>query len=244
MSNTYFQFKQFTIHQDNCAMKVTTDACLFGAWLAEQVKSQTLKPKTVLDIGTGTGLLSLVFTQNNPESVIDAIEIDKGAYEQAKENIAASPFANCIKLIHGDARNFSFAQKYDIIISNPPFYEKELKSGKENKNVAHHGDELSLKELFSVIKNNLAEDGNFFLLLPYKRYKEIRDILPAHGLTVAQVIFVRQSVKHDYFRIILKGKSKEDGNGEMEMNEISIWNDEEKYTEEFSVLLKDYYLHL
>src|SRR5258705_11795948 len=106
MSNAYFQFKQFTIHQDRCAMKVTTDACLFGAWVANEVKSEKVKVKNVLDIGTGTGLLSLIYAQKNANIFIDAIEIEKETYEQAKENITASPFADRINLIHGDTKTF------------------------------------------------------------------------------------------------------------------------------------------
>ena len=228
-------------------MKVTTDACLFGGLtptLSIPIAFGREGEKQVLDIGTGTGLLSLMCAQKNPGFIIDAIEIDEEAFEQAKENVSASPFVNRIQVIYGDARNFSFDKKYDLIISNPPFYEHELKSKKENKNVAHHGEELSLIELFDVIKNNLAEHGTFFLLLPYKRYKETRNILSEHGLTLTRLIYIRQSTKHDYFRIVIEGKLKQDSSQEMEINEISIWNDEGKYTEEFSVLLKDYYLGL
>jgi tRNA1Val (adenine37-N6)-methyltransferase len=242
MSNSFFQFKQFIIRQDRCAMKVTTDACLFGA-LTPTLSRSGEGGERVLDIGTGTGLLSLMFAQKNSNSIIDAIEIDDEAFQQANENIAASPFADRIHAILGDARSFSFDKKYDLIISNPPFYENELRSEKKNKNVAHHGEELSFRELFVVIKNNLSDEGSFFLLLPYKRYNEIREILFELGLAITQLIFIRQSIKHDYFRIILEGKLKLDGR-ESGLNEISIWDEQQQYTEEFTVLLKDYYLGL
>jgi len=224
-------------------MKVTTDACLFGGWVAEKVKSQKSKIKNVLDIGGGTGLLSLMFAQKNSNAIIDAIEIDDEAYTQAKENIASSPFADRVHAIHGDARDFSFDKKYDLIISNPPFYEIELKSENELKNVAHHGEELSMRELFIVIRNDLADDGIFFVLLPYKRYNEIREILFETNLSLTELTFIRQSTQHDYFRIILKGRSGSD-DVETEINEISIWDDQQQYTKEFTELLKDYYLYL
>jgi len=225
-------------------MKVTTDACLFGAWVAEKVKSEKLKMKNVLDVGAGTGLLSLMFAQKKTGVVIDSIEIDADAYDQAKENIAASPFAGRIKTIRGDARNFSFQKKYDLIISNPPFYETELKSEKENKNIAHHGDELSLSELFVTIENNLEPDGRFFLLLPYKRYEEIRRLFAKSKLMITELLLIRQSTRHHYFRIILRGEFARQTAAEIQMDELSICNEKQQYTIEFIELLKDYYLYL
>src|SRR6266446_1218624 len=121
MANPYFQFKQFIINQDRCAMKATTDGCLFGGWVACEIKNEKLKIKNALDVGAGTGVLSLMFAQKNPLAIIDAVEIDEDAYEQANRNIAASAFTNMINVIRGDIRSFSFTKKYDVIISNPPF---------------------------------------------------------------------------------------------------------------------------
>jgi tRNA1Val (adenine37-N6)-methyltransferase len=225
-------------------MKVTTDACLFGAWLAKEVKSEKLKVKTVLDIGTGTGLLSLMFVQENDVTNIDAIEIDEAAAAQAKENVASSKWKDLINIINTDARSFSFERKYDVIISNPPFYEKEIKSANENKNIAHHSENLTLEELLILIKEYLNPDGNFFLLLPYKRNEEIKKLFKDHQLHISKIVFVKQSVKHDYFRIMLKGKSNQKKNEETEFDEISIWNEKQEYTTEFTELLKDYYLYL
>lgn len=244
MANPYFQFKQFTIYQDRTAMKVTTDACLFGAWVVEEVKSQKLKIKSLLDIGTGTGLLSLMFVQKNPTTDILAIEIDKDAAGQAKENVDLSPWEDRVQIINDDIKNLSFPDKYDLIISNPPFYENELKSESKKKNLAHHSENLILEELLAVIKNNLNPDGDFFLLLPYKRNEEIKILFRDQQLQISKILFVRQSAKHDYFRIMLKGKLNNITGEETELDEISIWNDEQEYTEEFISLLKDYYLYL
>ena len=244
MSNSFFQFKQFTIQQDRCAMKVTTDACLFGGWVAEEINNEKLIMNTCLDIGTGTGLLALMLAQKNPGAFIDAIEIDAQAMRQAKENASSSPWGETVHIINADARSFQPSKKYDTIISNPPFYEKEIRSSNDNKNIAHHSDELKLYEILTIIKNNLTINGSFFLLLPYKRNKEIHLHLKGRELQISKVVFARQSVKHDYFRIMLKGRLHQNENKETEFNEISIWNEKQEYTKEFTTLLKDYYLRL
>ena len=243
MPNSYFQFKQFTIHQDRCAMKVTTDACLFGAWIVNEVKSQKLKVENVLDIGAGTGLLSLMVVQKNPEIKIDAIEIDKDAAEQAQVNVGSSPWKEQINILQADVKGFSFEKEFDLIISNPPFYEKEIRSATDSKNIAHHSENLTLKELLAVIKDNLGKTGSFFLLLPYKRNEEIKKLLKDHELNISKILFVRQSVKHDYFRVFIKGSLNEEEK-EIDFDELSIKDDEQQYTKEFVSLLKDYYLHL
>ena len=225
-------------------MKVTTDACLFGAWTVKEVENGKWKVENVLDIGTGTGLLALMFAQKNAESRIDDIEIDKVAAEQASINVNSSPWKEQINVINADAKIFLFEKRFDLIISNPPFYEKEIRSATDNKNIAHHSEELKLGELLFIIRNNLAAKGNFFLLLPYKRNEEIRRLLKDNQLHISKILFVRQSVKHDYFRITLKGRLREQENGETEFDEMSIWDENQQYTKEFIQLLKDYYLYL
>jgi len=225
-------------------MKVTTDACLFGAWVAEEVRSQKSGVRKVLDIGTGTGLLPLMFVQKNPKAKIDTIEIDNDAAGQAKENAEASLWKECINVINKDARIFSFTKKYDLIISNPPFYETELKSGTTKKNVAHHSESLGLDELLTLIKKNLVSTGHFYLLLPYKRKEETKKLFLDHQLHIEKILLVRQSIRHDYFRIMIRGKLNGHPEEETELDEISIWDENEKYTSEFITLLKDYYLYL
>jgi tRNA1Val (adenine37-N6)-methyltransferase len=243
MPNTFFKFKQFTIHQDKSAMKVTTDACLFGSWVAAEIKNLKPRIKNILDIGSGTGLLSLMLAQKIP-AAIDAIELDKNTYEQAKENIAISPWASRINIIHADARSYHYVKTYDLIISNPPFYEKEIKASDEKKNLAHHSEELTLKDLLSIIKTNLSSNGKFFLLLPYKRNREVSNLFKQHDIHLDKVIFVRQSHTHDFFRIIIEGKMNREEMTETAIDEISIWDEEKEYTAEFTELLKEYYLNL
>jgi tRNA1Val (adenine37-N6)-methyltransferase len=230
-------------------MKVTTDGCLFGAWVAEKAGIQESEVRTALDIGTGTGLLSLMLAQKNPDLYIDAIEIDKEAAEQAAENVAASPWADRIRVHYTNAKEFQSPVSYDLIISNPPFYENELKSGKSQKDIAHHSNELQIKELLDIIKNKLSPEGIFCLLLPFKRCEEIKEKIFQTGLTIQEVCFIRQSVNHDYFRILLMGKLKTTKSIETLNDEISIKNDismeqQAQYSSAFSMLLHDYYLHL
>jgi tRNA1Val (adenine37-N6)-methyltransferase len=229
-------------------MKVTTDACLFGAWVSERVRrveSGVLSPESgagrALDIGTGTGLLTLMLAQKSNDP-IDAIEIDDDAFEQAKENINSSLWKERINIFHANAAKFVFPSQYDIIISNPPFYENELKSGDAKKNLAHH-EGLSMQQLLSIIKKNLSAKGMFYLLLPYKRNEETEKLIHSNRLSILQKTFVRQSVNHDYFRIMIAGAHAMNKK-EMIVDELAIKNEKEQYTEEFTALLKDYYLHL
>ena len=246
MPNSYFQFKEFTVYQERCVMKVTTDACLFGAWAAAQAKCDkgSRIATNVLDIGTGTGLLSLMLAQKDAGVLVDAIEIDEEAYDQAKENVAISPFPDQIQVTHTDVKSVSFLKKYDLIISNPPFYEKEIVSENSKKNIAHHNSGLLLEELLSITKTNLSTAGNFYLLLPFKRSEEIKKILLRENLLASKIVFVRQSTGHDYFRIMISGKLSNGKDAETVIDEISIWDDQQQYTEQFKQLLQAYYLYL
>lgn len=245
MPNSYFQFKQFTINQEKCAMKVTTDSCLFGAWVAQTISNGELIVNNCFDIGTGTGLLSLMLAQKNPSLKIDGIEIDTNAFEQATENIANSPWASNINIILGDAKNIAFDKKYDFIISNPPFYENELKGNDIGKNIAHHNEGLLLAELLSIISNLLSEVGNFSLLLPFKRYNELKELCVSSSLSIQTVVFVKQTNQHPFFRIMVMGrKSSAENSEKLKETSLSICTQPNKYSAEFIDLLKDYYLHL
>lgn len=240
VSNSFFKFKQFIIHQCKCAMKVTTDGCLFGAWSAGIVRSQNSEVRSILDIGAGTGLLSLMLAQQSNAS-IDTVEIDNAAAVQTKENVQHSPFADRITVFNADVLDFSFSKKYDVIISNPPFYENELKSDRADRNIAHHNDGLLLNDLLQLIKGNLHPDGKFLLLLPYKRKEEVEKVIANAQLAIIHTTFVRQSVTHNYFRMMIYG-------GHVVTNpiidEISICKNDNSYTDEFAELLKPYYLML
>lgn len=222
-------------------MKVTTDGCFFGGWVAQEIRNEKNKIENALDIGTGTGLLSLMVAQKNKVD-IDAVEIDSEASQQAKENINVSPWKNQISIYNEDIVLFQPGKTYDCIISNPPFYENELASPKQKKNIAHHSEQLTISQVVSVIKTHLHEKGIFFLMLPYKRSEEIEKLLRNNDLYVAHSLSLSQFVDHSPFRIIIKG-SKEKISSTTSTS-IAIWNEHQQYSQDFITLLKDYYLYL
>jgi tRNA1Val (adenine37-N6)-methyltransferase len=253
MPNNYFQFKQFTIQQEKAALKVSTDSCLFGAWTAEEVRGKRYEvrnaegslathysPLTILDIGTGTGLLMLMLAQKS-DALIDGIEIDEPSYQQAEENIEASSWKSRMQVFHADVKQFSFSKKYDLILSNPPFYEGDLKSGAANRNVAMHDAGLKLDELITVVDANLSENGSFAVLLPYVRAERMIELANASDLHLHTHVQVKQSVTHGYFRsLLLFSRTKT----EPTVEELAIKDKDNQYTNEFTGLLKDYYLYL
>lgn len=222
-------------------MKVTTDACLFGAWVATEVHKLTSSQVHLLDIGTGTGLLSLMMAQKT-EGQIEAVEIDAAAAEQASENVAASPWSKRIQVLQQDVLQWQTARQYDCIFSNPPFYQNEIKSAKDQKNIAHHDEGLTLAELLPFIKNHLTEEGRFFLLLPAKREKEAEALLKSNGLFLQQKVSVQQTLKHQPFRLMIQGRRKKVA--AVTEQAIHIKNEADAYTPEFISLLQDYYLYL
>jgi tRNA1Val (adenine37-N6)-methyltransferase len=238
VANSFFQFKQFTIHQDKCAMKVCTDACLFGALVADELQHHTIFD--ILDIGTGTGLLSLMIAQKN-NAVIDAVEIDKQAYEQAEENIQQSNYKESITAFHCSINNFFPDHQYDFIISNPPFFEDDLLSDNKKKNAAKHNTTLTLKEVLNNIERLLNADGLFAILLPYHRSIYFEEESLKLNFHLTKKVLVKQTPKHDYFRIILIFSRLKSA---AVTNEITIKNEAGNYSGEFIELLQDYYLYL
>jgi tRNA1Val (adenine37-N6)-methyltransferase len=238
MANDYFSFKQFTIYQDACAMKVTTDACLFGAWVAQEMEKGEWEIENALDIGTGTGLLSLMVAQKF-NLFIEAIEINHAAAQQASENIRESGFSG-VNIIQGDVLKLPL-KRYDCIFSNPPFYEAELASPNTDRSTAHHGEGLHWKDLFRFIAAHLKSGGIFFLLLPTKRLAEMQKLADDNGLHIHQRLLVKQTPGHTPFRVMVSG-GKTPGN--CLTTEMLVKDATGDYSLEFVELLKDYYLYL
>lgn len=235
MANPFFRFKQFTIWHDRSAMKVTTDACLFGAWVAAQLRGKQVG--RALDIGTGTGLLSLMVAQKC-DATIDAVEIDPEAAMQAMENRSAAGFGN-VTILTGDVLQLDLP-RYDVIFSNPPFYEKEIESGDAGRRVAHHADGLLWDDLFRFIREHLAPRGTAYLLLPFKRRKDLAALLLREGLYLYEEVAVRPGPRQGPSRLMVALGATETTTRETEL----LIADESGYSADFVNLLREYYLYL
>ena len=227
-----FQFKQFTIHQDQCAMKVSTDACILGAWV------DVAQAENILDIGAGTGLLSLMMAQRST-ACIDAVELDTPAFEQAKSNIAESKWSDRIEVFHGKIQKFSPDKKYDYIVSNPPFYQNHLKSEKVQKNQAHHTETLSFEELLDSVLRLRTTSGKFAVLLPAYEAKVLEDLAISKGFFPQKKLTVRHREGAKILRVIVEYGT---ASVVLENTELLIKDAQEQYTGQFSALLKEYYL--
>jgi tRNA1Val (adenine37-N6)-methyltransferase len=235
MSNNYFSFKQFTVWQSDCALKVCTDACLFGAWVAAHIKEDA--PTSILDIGTGTGLLSLLLAQKIPAAQIDAVEIDDAAAAQAASNALATGWN--IKVHNTDIKNYS-GKKYQHIISNPPFFSNDLKSDDALRNTAMHSTTLTLASLFTCVAKLLDKGGSFSVLIPYARATELEKLAAQFGFGIFKAL-VQQTPNHDPFRAMYILRSAVSSPAVVEQ---IIIKENEQYSAGFAAYLKDYYLFL
>lgn len=234
MSNGYFNFKQFTINQDRCAMKVSTDVCILGAWT--KVRPDCNR---ILDIGTGTGLLALMMAQKT-DAGIDAIELDQGAALQAKENVAASKWRDSIHVIHTDAVTYNYEHKYDCIITNPPFFNNSLLGNKNQRNLARHTLSLSYRNLFSIVRDNLAVGGSLSILLPLDEFALWEQLLLANKWHVGKKLNMHPREGQATNRVVAICQP---GKGwAFEQEDLYIRTKGDSYTPEFAALLSPYYL--
>lgn len=238
MPNSYFQFKKFRIDQTHSGMKVTTDACLFGAWCATEISKSSSKTGHLLDIGTGTGLLSLMVAQKNNKIAIDAIEINSDAYKESTLNFESSPWSDRIICKNTSLQDYK-SKPYDHIICNPPFFEGSQSGNNTNKNQAIHSNSLSQQDLIKSVVKLLQDDGYFYLLYPEREMNSFIELSKSHNLFINNIVTVRNTKQNSVFRsmaIFRKTKGKASG------SEIFIRTAKNQYTENFWKLLSPYYL--
>jgi len=240
MPNDQFRFKQFTVSQTGTTLKVCTDSCLFGAWVANFF----IEAKNALDIGTGTGLLALMVAQKYSNTSILALEIDEKSAELAKQNFISSPWADSLKVENNSLQDFSeitSANSFDIIFCNPPFFENQLTSSNQTKNLAKHSSQLSRQELVNAIFKLVTENGSAFILLPEFEADDFVTIANGFGLFLTEQKTVRNKVNGAVFRQMMRFEKNQK---ELIQSEIIIYESEKVYTQDFVELLKPYYLYL
>jgi tRNA1Val (adenine37-N6)-methyltransferase len=237
MSNQYFQFKQFRVEQDRCAMKVSTDACIQGAWTPIEAGV-----KSVLDIGAGTGLLSLMVAQRGRDVLIDAIELDVQAAAQANENANSSPWSDRINVLQGDVKSFSFGQQYDMVICNPPFFNNSLLGDNAERNAARHTISLSYNDLLDVLASVLPETGYASVLLPFSEYEAWAQLLKQNRWHMHRRLLVMPKADSEPNRVVsVFSKSMPET---LVDERLVIYAGKDQYTLEAADLLAPFYLKL
>jgi tRNA1Val (adenine37-N6)-methyltransferase len=236
MSND-FRFKQFVVKQDKCAMKVGTDGVLLGAWIDPG------NARSILDIGTGTGLIALMIAQKT-DARIDAIDMDEDATKQAEENFRLSPWSGRLNVFHQSLQYFAShsTNRYDLIVSNPPFFLGAHPAPSEARNIARHMDDsLSIEELTECVKKLLMPDGKFCLILPHMEGQKFAEYAKSHGLFVTRIIKVKTKADRHEKRLMMELQSSPI---KLTEEELVIQEEDMTYTEEYRELTKDYYLGL
>jgi len=234
-----FQFKQFSIHQDQTAMKVGTDGVLLGAWTP--IEHHT---NTILDIGTGTGLIALMLAQRSSATQIDALEIDENAYEQAVDNFENSPWGDRLFCFHAGLDEFleEPEDEYDLIVSNPPFYAEDYKSANEQRDLARFQDALPFEDLIEAADLLLSENGIFAVIIPFKEEAKFIDLCAEAELFPVKVTRVKGNPTSETKRSLLAFKRYE--LSVLEADELVIEINRHEYTDDYIALTQDFYLKM
>lgn len=236
MHNHFFRFKQFTIHQEHCAMKVSTDGVLLGAW------TDPAKASSVLDVGTGTGLIAIMLAQRS-EALIDAVEIEPHAARQATDNAGKCPWADRIFITHTSFQDFSkhSDRKFDLIVSNPPFFSNSLKTPIDTLNLARHNDILPPEELLTGIDRLLTPEGRFCLILPYVDSSLFLVDAALYNLYCIRRTQVKATPQKKVTRVLLEFARER---RKILEDELIIQELDGSYSEKFKLLTESYYLFL
>lgn len=232
MSETVFHFKHFTIQQDRSAMKVGTDGVLLGAWVDAK------GCKKILDIGTGTGLIALMLLQKS-DATVDAIEIDQDSFEQAKENLKSSPWSNRGRVIHSSLQDYRPGIRYDLIVSNPPYFIDSFAPSDEARNRARQaGASLSYEELLAGVIRLLQNSGKFCVILPSKEGAWFREMAERDGLLCNRVLNIRTKADKPLKRVIMEFSRQEKFFNE---SEIVLREEDQRFSESYKNLTSDFY---
>ena len=240
MSNQFFRFKQFEVWHDRCAMKVGTDGVLLGAWAEKHTDPHT-SPQTILDVGTGTGLIALMLAQRFPNAKITGIEIDPDAASQATDNIRKSPFSERIEIINQDFNTYTPTHPYDLIVSNPPYFTEDKRMEKDmSRTLARHTDRLTFAALIeksrSIINKN---DGILSVIVPYTSAQQLISEAAMKELYLSQRCDIRNNEKSEFKRTLLEFSNKiKNTNPSI----LTIRNHDNSYTQDYTDLTKDFYL--
>ena len=240
MSTQPFKFKKFTVDQDQCAMKIGTDGVLIGAWA-----SLENYPSNILDIGTGTGVISLILAQRSNAENIEAVEIDDDAYEQATSNFENSPWGDRLFCYHASIQEFasemSDEEPYDLIISNPPFYTEDYKTNDKTRNTTKFTNTIPFQHLIVCAKHLLSEIGKFVVIIPTKEEVEFLKISEENGLHLQTKCNVRGTESSPIKRVMIElGFDKITPT----ITSLTIEIERHKYTPEYIELVKDFYLKM
>lgn len=229
-----FQFKQFSILHDKCAMKVGTDGVLLGAWV--KVEDQ----KNILDIGTGTGLIAIMLAQQIEKAIqIHAVEIDDDAYLQALENKENCLWSQKINVFHQKIQEFETSEKYDLIVSNPPYFLNGVKAATQKRHQARHTDTLSFDDLLKAVDRLLAENGKFYLILPYQEGIIFEEKALGYQLFCTRKTNVRSKKDKPLERLLLQFERK---NSILEENNLIIQHEKRNdYTADYIALTNQFY---
>jgi len=232
-NRSVFEFKQFSLHHGNPGLKISTEACLFGAWASMQAKG------LCLDIGTGCGLLASMLAQANPNCSIKALEIHPEVTLLAAENFEKSPFKERLQVIQSDVSAYHLDEKFDFICSNPPFFTNHLAASDEAKHMAIHADHLSPSDLAIAIDRLLNEEGEFAVLYPEDVLALFEQSIENLGLYINEKVNVLSKPDSPVLRVMARGSRKEKLNEE---RSLPIKNEQGDYSPEFIELLRPYYI--
>lgn len=235
MPESIFQFKNFSVSQERSAMKVGTDGVLLGAWV------NPLSADSILDIGTGTGLLALMLAQKS-SAFIDAIDIDRDSCSQATENVLLSPWSDKIKVVNCPLQDFRPGKRYDLIVSNPPYFIDSFAASDEARNIARSASaSLSFEQLVDAVVRLLSSSGRFCVILPSKEGVFFRELAEQSGLFCNHITHVKTKMSKPEKRVLMEfGRSGE----ELLEDELIIHEekDDRVYTDQYKLLTHDYYM--